>query len=87
MYQGAPRDTTLHAVRLGRPVGGAEPQFLQEDLFAQSDDVLLVQSDGTNAPEVGDAILIDGAPSRIIEVNAVQPGGIAVLYRVGLKGN
>jgi len=47
-------------------------------------EILIATSDAV-VPNVGDGLVVDGEPFKIVVVNAVRPGGTHLLYRVVIR--
>jgi len=83
-------DTPLNAVSLGRSPQYSNfrglPHFIQNGVFSQAEDIFLVQAKEGVVPVEGDNIIAGDDISRVIGVRRISPGGVDVVYQVGVAG-
>ena len=66
------------------------PHFERDGVFATSEDILVMEPKEGVEPTEGDSILIGEEPNqttaRIVATRNVAPGGVTLIYQVGIVG-
>ena len=70
---------------LTNPRLGQRDAFLEGSMVEAGDKVVLLQGTVKQRPEPGHELVIQGDHWTIISLQAVEPGGVAVLYKVHVR--
>ena len=66
------------------------PHFERDGVFATAEDVLVMEYKEGVEPTEGDSILMGEVPdqitSRVVATRTIAPGGLTIIYQVGIVG-